>query len=128
MLFSLPRVFVVMVFALVNSGMAAPTPSVTPTSVDDRIKDLAIAVDKLALDQAKDVAAKDVAAKVCSCCEAIRRKHANGIRALCASDAWRARFPSVDALASCRAHNGEQAVCCCHATVARSWHLRAVRV
>ena len=47
-----------MVFALVNSGMAAPTPSVTPTSLDDRVEKLEIAVNKLALHQSKDVAAK----------------------------------------------------------------------
>ena len=59
MLFSLPRVFVVMVFALVNCGMAAPTQSVTPTSLDDRVKELAMAVNKLALDRSKDVAATE---------------------------------------------------------------------
>ena len=123
MLFSLPRVFVVMVFALVNCGMAAPTQSVTPTSLDDRVKELAMAVNNLALDRSKDVAAT-----VCSCCEGIRRTRAAGTRALCASDAWRARLPSVDALASRRAHTGEQIVCCCHATVERSWHSRAVRI
>ena len=57
---SLASVFVVMVFTLVNSGMAAPTPSVTPTSLDDRVKELAFAVNKLvrAAEQSKDVAAK----------------------------------------------------------------------
>ena len=61
MLFSLPRVFVVVVVALVSSGMAAPTAITTPTSLEDRIKELEVKVTELAL----PVKAEDVSAKVC---------------------------------------------------------------
>ena len=64
MLFSLPRVFVAVVVALVSSGMAAPTAAptalTTPTSLDDRIKELEVNVTELAL----PIKAAGVSAKV----------------------------------------------------------------
>ena len=69
MLFSLPRVFVVVVVALVGSGMAAPTAITTPTSLDERVKELEVKVTKLALPiKAKDVTTKSDCNDDYTCC------------------------------------------------------------
>ena len=67
MLSSIPRVFIVVVFALVSFGMAAPTPVTTPTSLDDRVEELTVKVNELALAaKSKDVSAKQFNPKICA--------------------------------------------------------------
>ena len=55
MLFSVPRVIAVMVFALVTCVMAAPTAVYAPKSVDDRVQELAVKVNEWVLAESKEV-------------------------------------------------------------------------
>ena len=70
MLFSLPRTVAVVVFALLSSAMAAAPPA---NSLDDRVEELAVKVNELALAaKSKDVSAKKVCAHTGEQCENIR--------------------------------------------------------
>ena len=126
MLLSVPRVVAVMAFTLATCVMAAPTAIAAPKSLDDRVKELAVNVNELELTgKSKEVMKQqDV-----RCRDATLERNCVALGALCASDVWRARFPSVAALVSRRPHAGEQYVRCRDATLERSCGTRrAMRI